>query len=265
VEVKENDRLSRGRGVNFCEGECGWVGERECECEGKCKGEWESEARGVVYALRLCPGPGPAPLCGMGARTVIPIDGGVLGAYIPAGVGDTDLDLICTGELGSDRKGLDDEEGDNDGDDGENISFMRRFFIAMRTRMLALRFGLEPGLGLGLEVGLSVLVGAVSVSVLGVLIEVGVGVGVTGNGGNAPLGPCLPCCLSSLAWRSLVPLVALLRSTPQRARKRARQTVLSVARTRHVRETAQQPRRVASAVWAYSCSWGIGRWVEAME
>jgi hypothetical protein len=177
------------------------------------------------------------------------IEGGVPGAW--AGTGETDLDLICTGELGSDENGLEDDgEVDNeagDEDEGENISFTRRFFMAMRMRMLAVRFGL--GLRVGLGLGLTDLVGVViSVNVL-----LDFEIGVVGSAIPLP-DPCSSCSLSNRPCRSLVPLLALRRSTSQRARKRARHTVLSRASVRHVRETPQHARSVASAVWAVSCS-----------
>ena len=208
---------------------------------------------GVVNVIRLCPSPlWPGP--GLGVRKVIEdIEGGVTGAY--AGTGDIDLDLICAGELGSDRNRLeeDGEEGNEAGDEeeGENISFIRRFFIAMRMRILALRLGLGLGLELGVFIGV-----ATGVNLFD--IEIGVE-------GSARLDPCSSCSPSNRPWRSLVPLLALRRSTPQRARKRARHTVLSRASVRHVRETLQQASSVASAVWAVSRSCGIGRWVEVIE
>jgi hypothetical protein len=170
----------------------------------------------------------------MGARTAV--------GDVP-GTGDTDLDLICTGELGRDKNGLAVDEHDNEAgeeDEGENISFIRgRFFIAMRIRILVLRLGLGRGLGLSrLIVGVNV------------LFDNGVAGGVFNSSS-------LAFRASSLPWRSFVPLPALRRSTPHRARKRARHTVLSLASVRHVRETLRHARRVASAVWAVSCSWGI--------
>jgi hypothetical protein len=143
------------------------------------------------------------------------------------------LDLVGTGGLGIDKNGLEDDDDNEAGDEdeGEKISFIRgRFFIALRIRILVLRLAL--GLGLGLS---SLIVG------VSVLFDNGVAGGVFISSSLAFRASNLPC-------RSLVPLPALRRSTPHRARKRARHTVLSLASVRHVRETLLHARRVASAV-----------------
>ena len=234
-ELKENDRFALDFDSSFPSGEVVMIS-------------------GVVNARRLLPGP----LCGetgMEDRTVIEgVDGSVTG--VDRGVGNNDLDLVCTGVLGRERNGLecDGEDVEEAGveDDEEKISFMRRFFIAMRIRILALKFEL------GLELGLRF-----SFLFVGVVIRDDI-ILIDGTG-SIFSEPSSPCSRNNVAWRSLVPLPALLRSTPQRARNRARHTVLSRARVRHVRETLQHARSVASAVWADSCSWGIWRWEEAME